>query len=113
MTMMDRPRLDSRLLRALWSKGLPLRYMMLLVIVLGVAASAAILLAVEQEISQQSQQKLLTQSKQAVLVLGTNSVAEPMWIIDTQALEEAAQKLLENPQVLAVRVEKTGPMPRP
>ncbi len=100
-------------LRALWSKGLPLRYMMLLVIVLGVAAPAAILLAVEQEISQQSQQQLLTQSKSAVLVLGTNSVAEPMWIIDTQALEEAAQKLLENPQVLAVRVEEDRPNATP
>lgn len=116
MAVMDdpSPRTPHKgMLRALWSKGLPLRYMMLLVIVLGVAAPAAILLAVEQEISQQSQQKLLTQSKSAVLVLGTNSVAEPMWIIDTQALEEAAQKLLENPQVLAVRVEEDRPNATP
>ena len=49
MAVMDdpSPRTPHKgMLRALWSKGLPLRYMMLLVIVLGVAAPAAILLAV-------------------------------------------------------------------
>ncbi len=92
-------------LRARWRGGLPLRYTVMVAVLAAVTAPAALLLAIEQQLSEKSQQALLAQGESALMAIGSVSIAEPMWVVDRVALDAAAQRLLENPQVVAVRIE--------
>ncbi|MDZ7890688.1 MAG: EAL domain-containing protein [Rhodoferax sp.] len=94
-----------RRLRLRMRKGMPLRYTMMVVVVVGVLLPALLLLALEQRISEKSQQALLTQSETALMKIGSVSIAEPMWVVDRVALDAAAVRLLESPQIVAVRIE--------
>ena len=94
-----------RRLRLRVRKGMPLRYTMMVVVVVGVLLPALLLLALEQRISEKSQQALLTQSETALMKIGSVSIAEPMWVVDRVALDAAAVRLLESPQIVAVRIE--------
>ena len=87
-------------------KGLPLRYTVAIVMVLGVTTPALLLLAVEQQLAQNSQKMLLAQSEASLMTMGSASIAEPMWVVDRAALDAAAARLLENPQVMAVRIDE-------
>lgn len=82
---------------------------MLLVVFLGVVLPALVMVTIEQRISEQSQQTMLEQGKADVMAIGVASIVEPMWVIDTLALREAADKLLANPQVMAVRISENRP----
>lgn len=86
-------------------EGLPLRYTMMLVVVLGVTLPAMLLLTLEQQLAEKSQKALLAQSETALMKIGSVSIAEPMWVVDRVALDAAAARLLESPQVVAVRIE--------
>lgn len=89
-----------------WRAGLPLRYTVVLAIMAGVATPAVLLLAVEQQLTEKSQRVMLEQGESALMVIGSVSIAEPMWVVDHLALDAAALRLLENPQVVAVRIEE-------
>ncbi len=89
-----------------WRKGLPLRYTVAIVMVLGVTSPALLLLAVEQQLAQKSQRALLAQAETSLLAMGAASVAEPLWVVNHGAVDEAAERLLENPLVVAVRVDE-------
>lgn len=93
-------------MRLRWKGGLPLRDTVVLVIVIGVTTPALLLLTVEQELAQKSQQALITQSELSLMSIGSVSIAEPMWVVDRNALSAAAGRLLDNPQVVAVRIEE-------
>ena len=93
-------------LRARWSRGIPLRDTVVLVIAIGVTTPALLLLTVEQQLAQKSQQALIGQSELSLMSIGSVSIAEPMWVVDRNALDAAAGRLLENPQVVAVRIEE-------
>ena len=95
-----------RRLRLRWSGGIPLRYTVVLVMVLGVTTPALLLLTVEQQLAQKSQRVLIAQSEISLMSIGSVSIAEPMWVVDRTALDAAARRLLENPQVVAVRIEE-------
>lgn len=86
-------------------EGLPLRYTMMVVVVVGVTLPALLLLTLEQQLAEKSQKALLTQSESALMKIGSVSIAEPMWVVDRVALDAAASRLLESPQVVAVRIE--------
>ncbi|WP_296510234.1 EAL domain-containing protein [Rhodoferax sp.] len=94
-----------RKMRLMVRGGMPLRYTMMLVVVIGVLLPALLLLALEQKLAEKSQQALLTQSETALLKIGSVSIAEPMWVVDRVALDAAAARLLESPQIVAVRIE--------
>jgi len=94
----------SNLLRR-WRAGLPLRYTMMVVVVMGVSLPALLLLTLEQELAEKSQKALLAQSESALMKISSVSIAEPMWVVDRVALDAAAVRLLESPQVVAVRIE--------
>ena len=94
-------------LRLRWSGGIPLRDTVVLVIVIGVTTPALLLLTVEQQLAQKSQQALISQSELSLMSIGSVSIAEPMWVVDRNALDAAASRLLENPQVVAVRIEES------
>jgi len=89
-----------------WRGGLPLRYTVVLAIMAGVATPALLLLTVEQQLTEKSQRAMLEQGESALMVIGSVSIAEPMWVVDHVALDAAALRLLENPQVVAVRIEE-------
>ncbi len=89
-----------------WRKGLPLRYTVAIVMVLGVTSPALLLLAVEQQLAQQSQRELLAQAETSLLAMGSASIAEPLWVVNRAALDEASERLLDNPLVVAVRVDE-------
>ena len=93
-------------MRLRWSGGIPLRDTVVLVIVIGVTTPALLLLTVEQQLAQKSQQALISQSELSLMSIGSVSIAEPMWVVDRNALDAAAGRLLENPQVVAVRIEE-------
>lgn len=93
-------------LRSRWRGGLPLRYTVVLAIMAGVATPALLLLAGEQQLTEKSQRAMLEQGEAALMVIGSVSIAEPMWVVDHLALDAAALRLLENPQVVAVRIEE-------
>ena len=93
-------------LRLRWARGIPLRNTVALVIVIGVTTPALLLLTVEQQLAQKSQQALIAQSELSLMSIGSVSIAEPMWVVDRNALDAAASRLLENPQVMAVRIEE-------
>lgn len=99
--------------RAAWSRGLTLRRTMLVVVFLGVVLPALVMVSIEQRISEQSQQIMLDQGKADVMAIGVASMVESMWVIDTAALREAADKLLTNPQVMAVRISENRPLAPP
>lgn len=109
------PRLREAISRAwfLSITGASLRTTMLVVIVLGVVSPAVVLLVLEQRLSQQTLQALLAQSESAVMAVGKMSLVEPMWTVDTPALRKAARELLENPLVVAVRIEENRPKAAP
>jgi diguanylate cyclase len=88
-----------------WRAGLPLRYTMMVVVVIGVSLPALLLLTLEQELAEKSQKALLAQSESALMKISSVSIAEPMWVVDRVALDAAAVRLLESPQVVAVRIE--------
>ncbi|MDT7513681.1 putative bifunctional diguanylate cyclase/phosphodiesterase [Rhodoferax mekongensis] len=97
--------LSWKKLRLRVREGLPLRYTMMLVVVIGVTLPAMLLLTLEQQLAEKSQKALLTQSETALMKIGSVSIAEPMWVVDRVALDAAAARLLESPQVVAVRIE--------
>ena len=104
---MNSLRLTLQRLRLRWYGGIPLRDTVALVIVIGVTTPALLLLTVEQQLAQKSQQALISQSELSLMSIGSVSIADAMWAVDRNALNAAAGRLLENPQVVAVRIEET------
>jgi diguanylate cyclase (GGDEF)-like protein len=102
---MSQSSLSLAALRARWRAGLPLRYTMMVVVVVGVSLPALLLLTLEQELAEKSQKALLAQSETALMNIGSVSIAEPMWVVDRIALDAATVRLLESPQIVAVRIE--------
>lgn len=96
-----------------WLAATPLRYTMALVVILGVSTPAMLLLAIETQLAEESQRRMLYQSEQALMGIGSLSMVEPMWVVDHVALETAVGRLLENPQVVAVRIEDQVPNSKP
>ena len=97
----------STWLLMLWHRGMSLRFVVGLVILAAVTAPAVTLLSVGQRLSEESQQILLDRGELALMALGSFSIAEPLWIVDRAALNAAVERMLENPQVVAVKVQDT------
>jgi diguanylate cyclase len=95
-----------RRIRLRWHGGMPLRDTVALGILIGVTTPALLLLTVEQKLAQQAQLAQTTQAELSLMSIGSLSLAEPMWVVDSAALNTAATQLLENPQVVAVRIEQ-------
>ena len=79
---------------------------MMLVIVLGVTAPALLLLAVEQQLAEKTQLEQQANAENALMGIGSVSLADPIWVVDRGAINTVASHLLENPQVVAVQVEE-------
>jgi diguanylate cyclase len=95
-------------LRMRWRVGVPLRLTMMVVVMVGVTTPALILLTLEQELAAKSQKSLLAQNETALLRIGASSLDDPLWAMNHTGLDAAANRLLESPQVVALRIEKVG-----
>ncbi|MFC7407598.1 putative bifunctional diguanylate cyclase/phosphodiesterase [Hydrogenophaga atypica] len=92
-----------------WWAGLSLRASLLWVLGVTLVTPALLLLVVGQRIAQTQQQTLLAEAMQSVMVVGSASLGDPMWAIDTPAIEAAMRRLLDNPAVVGVRVREERP----
>jgi diguanylate cyclase len=92
-------------LRLRWRGGLPLRYTMVAVVVLGVTTPAVVFFEVEQRLAERSQNELIARSESAFVAISRVSVTEAMWALDRSAVNAALNRILDNPQVVAVRVD--------
>ncbi len=93
-------------LRLRWRGGLRLRTTLMVVVLLGVTIPALVLLAVEQRLTEALQKTQIERSEWALIAMGSVSMADPIWVVDHAALDGVATHLLENPQVVALRVEE-------
>ena len=92
-----------------WWTGLSLRASLLWVLGVTLVTPALLLLVVGQRIAQTQQQTLLAEAMQSIMVVGSASLGDPMWAIDTPAIEAAMRRLLDNPAVVGVRVREERP----
>ncbi|MDP3655029.1 MAG: EAL domain-containing protein [Rhodoferax sp.] len=90
-----------------WRGGMRLRTTMMVVVLLGVTTPALLLLAVEQRLAEALQRTQLERGELALIAMGGVSMADPIWVVDYAALDSVATHLLENPQVVALRVEES------
>lgn len=88
-----------------WLVATPLRYSVALLVLLGVGAPAVLFLTVEAQLTNKSQTLMLQQGEDALMGIGSLSLVDPLWVVDRAAQETAAVRLLESPQVVAVRIE--------
>ena len=88
-----------------WRGGLPLRYTLVAVVVLGVTTPGLLLFAIERHLAERSQNALLESSESAFMAVATLTVAEPLWAVDRNSLDTALQRLMDHPQVVAVRLD--------
>jgi len=97
-----------------WRGGLPLRYTLVAVVVLGVTTPGFLMFAIERQLAERSQNALLESSESAFMAVATLTVAEPLWAVDRSSLDTALQRLMDHPQVVAVRLDdalsKTPPV---
>ena len=96
-----------------WWSGLSLRASLLFVLGVTLITPAVLLLVVGQRIADNQHKTLVAESLQSIMVVGAASLGDPMWSIDTPAIEAALQRLLDNPAVLGVRVREERPGAEP
>ena len=92
-----------------WWTGLSLRASLLWVLGVTLVTPALLLLLVGQRIAQTQHETLMAEAMQSIMVVGAASLGDPMWSIDTPAIEAAMRRLLDNPAVVGVRVREERP----
>ena len=92
-----------------WWAGLSLRASLLWVLGVTLITPAVLLLVVGQRIAHTQHQTVVAESVQAIMVVGAASLGDPMWAIDTPAIEAAMRRLLDNPVVVGVQVREERP----
>ena len=96
-----------------WWVGLSLRASLLWVLGVTLVTPALLLLVIGQRIAHTQHQTVLAEAMQSIMVVGAASLGDPMWAIDTPAIEAAVRRLLDNPAVVGVRVREERPDAQP
>ncbi|WP_284615509.1 putative bifunctional diguanylate cyclase/phosphodiesterase [Aquabacterium humicola] len=92
---------------------LSIRTTVLLAIAAAVLIPAAALWRFDQGLIREVQQPLIQQHRQAVLVMASNVLVEPLWTIDSNQVQSALKRTLDEPSVLAVRLAERRPLAPP
>lgn len=92
---------------------LSIRSTVLIAIAAAVLAPTLILWHLEQRLTRQAQQPLIDQNRQAVLVMTANALVEPMWSLDDVQMRRVAQRALNDPSVLSLRLTERRPLAAP
>ena len=87
-----------------WWGGLSLRASLLWVLGVTLVTPALLLLIIGQRIANTQHQTMVAESIQSIMVVGSASLGDPLWAIDTPAIEAAMRRLLDNPAVVGVQV---------
>jgi diguanylate cyclase (GGDEF)-like protein len=102
---MDKALHISTWLKTRWQNGTSLRYVVGFVIVVSVTVPAITLMTIGQYLTEKSQKILRERGELALMALGTVTITESLWVQDSGALNAAAERIVENPQVVAVRID--------
>ncbi len=92
-----------------WWTGLSLRASLLWVLGVTLITPALLLLVVGQRIAHTQHQTVVAEAVQSIMVVGAASLGDPMWAIDTPAIEAAMRRLLDNRMVVGVQVREVRP----
>ncbi|TMG98243.1 MAG: EAL domain-containing protein [Betaproteobacteria bacterium] len=93
--------------------SLSIRNTVLLAIVLGVLVPALGLLALDQRIARRTHEPLVQRNRDAVMLLGADVLAEPLWTVNEAALRQGVDTLLRENNVCGAEVAELNPGPRP
>jgi len=93
--------------------SLSIRNTVLLAIVLGVLVPALALLAIDGALSRRTHEPLVQRNRDAVMLLGADVLAEPLWTVNEVALRQGVDTLLRENNVCAAEVAEVKSGPRP
>lgn len=89
---------------------LSIRVTVLTAIVAAVLAPTLILWHLEQQLTRQAQQPLIEQNRRTVLLMTANALVQPMWSLDERTIHQVAQRALDEPAVLSLRLTERRPL---
>ena len=92
---------------------LSIRVTVLTAIVAAVLAPTLILWHLEQQLTRQAQQPLIEQNRRTVLLMTANALVQPMWSLDERTIHQVAQRALDEPAVLSLRLTERRPLTAP
>jgi diguanylate cyclase (GGDEF)-like protein len=92
---------------------LSIRSTVLLGIAMAVLAPTITLWHLDERLTRAAQEPLIAQNRQAVLVMTSASLVEPMWTLDEEKTRQIAQKVLEEASVLSLRLTEGRPLSVP
>ena len=93
-------------LMKLKAPSLSLRSVILLAVVIGIAAPALALVAFSDAFIRRSLEPVLEGQRAAVITLAANGLAEPLWTVDSPAVQRAIDQLLSDVSVCAVELNE-------
>jgi len=92
---------------------LSIRSTVLLGIAMAVLAPTITLWHLDERLTRAAQEPLIAQNRQAVLVMTSASLVEPMWTLDEEKTRQIAQKVLEEASVLSLSLTEGRPLSVP
>ena len=92
---------------------LSIRVTVLTAITVAVLAPNMILWHLEQKLTRQAQEPLIAQNRKAVLQMTANALVKPMWSLDEPGIQQLAQRVLDGPTVLSLRLIERRPLTAP
>jgi len=92
---------------------LSIRSTVLIAIAAAVLAPSVLLWHLEQRLTRQAQEPLIEQNRKAVLVMTANALVQPLWSLDDAQTRLMAQRALDEPAVLSLRLTENRPLAQP
>ena len=92
---------------------LSIRVTVLTAITVAVLAPNMILWHLEQKLTRQAQEPLIAQNRKVVLQMTANALVKPMWSLDEPGIQQVAQRVLDEPTVLSLRLIERRPLTAP
>jgi diguanylate cyclase (GGDEF)-like protein len=78
-----------------------------------VLAPTLILWHLEQQLTREAQEPLIEQNRKAVLQMSANALVQPMWSLDEALMKSVAGHVLDEPNVLSLRLTERRPLAVP
>lgn len=92
---------------------LSIRSTVLIAIAAAVLTPTVLLWHLEQRLTRQAQEPLIEQNRKAVLVMMANALVQPLWSLDEAQTRQLAQRALDEPAVLSLRLTENRPLAPP
>ncbi|SEL28693.1 diguanylate cyclase (GGDEF) domain-containing protein [Roseateles sp. YR242] len=89
--------------------SLSLRSVILLAVVVGIVAPAALLVVFSDSVMRRSLEPVLENQRAAVLTLAATGLADPLWTVDSPAVQRALDQLLADVNVCGVELSEERP----